>query len=174
MFWICRELLGKAGTVFALGAFAVNWNPLFYSSDLKQYSTDVFFTLLIFAVLLRYFNSRTTGNAILLAATGAISVALSHPAIFVLASAFPIMLYLTRANGVDFRRALAATVLWAAAFTALYFLYYRVVGQTQSVVDYWNNLDGIMPRRPWEDPTWFGSRGAPTSPPSRCFQSRCR
>jgi hypothetical protein len=160
MFLLARRLLGTFGTVFALGAFSLNTMLLFYSSDLKQYSTDVIIALLIYLAVAFYLSVGTLSSAVVLASVGLVAVTCSHPAVFLLASSVPVLLYRHRRGGREIGTALLIVFIWAAAFLALYLFYYRVVGQDKGVVDYWNNLDGLMPIPPWKQPDWFTIRGA--------------
>ncbi|HEY5983046.1 MAG TPA: glycosyltransferase family 39 protein, partial [Anaerolineales bacterium] len=155
MYFLCRRLLGHLGTTFALGVFAVNWMLLLYSSDLKQYSTDVFFVVLLLLLLAVYLNDETVSKAVALGLGGVVAVAFSHPAIFVLAAVAAVLLIHHHRSRRELWLSVALALAWMTAFALLYFSYYRVVGQERSVVDYWNNLDGLMPVPPWEDPAWF-------------------
>jgi len=158
LYLLARRLLGPFGSAFALGAFAVNWMLLFYSSDFKQYSTDVAFVVLLYLALAVYLRASTTANAVVLASIGVVALALSHPSIFVLASIGLVLLIRHRRDRLALGWAAAVGLTWALAFASLYFTYYRVVGQERGVVDYWNNLEALMPMPPWEDPAWFAVR----------------
>jgi hypothetical protein len=94
----------------------------------------------------------------MLAGIGAVALTISHPAIFVLVSIGAVLLIHHRRDRLAVRWALAIVLVWALSFALLYFNYYRVVGQERGVVDYWNNLDALMPMPPWEHPAWFNDR----------------
>jgi type IV secretory pathway VirB2 component (pilin) len=152
---LARRLLGNLGTIVVIGALSLNSMAIFYASDLKQYSSDVMWVALIFLALAFHLNARSHLSAAVLGIAGLVAIACSHPAIFVLASAGLVLMLRLRRDRQGLLVTLGILIVWAAGFMALYFSYYRVVGQTESVVDYWNNLDGIMPRPPWKDPSWF-------------------
>ena len=60
MFFLAKILLGDFGTAFAVGAFSLNRMLSFYSSDLKQYSTDVAIALCIYLMVARYLKNKST------------------------------------------------------------------------------------------------------------------
>lgn len=158
LFLLTRRLLGALGSAFALGAFAVNWMLLLYSSDFKQYSTDVLFVVLLYLALAVYLRASTTPNALALASIGILALTFSHPSIFALASIGLALLLHHRRDRIALKWTLALVLAWVLAFAGLYFTYYRVVGQERGVVDYWNNLEALMPMPPWKDPAWFAIR----------------
>jgi len=158
LLFLTRRLLGAFGSACVLGAFAVNWMLLLYSSDFKQYSTDVFFVVLLYLSLAAYLRASSPANGLMLAGIGIVALATSHPAIFVLGSIGPVLLIHHCRDRAAIARVLGIVMVWALCFAGLYFNYYRVVGQERGVVDYWNNLEALMPMPPWEDPAWFGIR----------------
>ncbi len=158
MYLLARRVLSGVATLFCIGAFSLNWVAAFYASDLKQYSGDILVALAVYIAAARYFDSQTRHNAAILAAVGVIAISFSHPAIFLLAAVGPVLLLSVRRQPGALRHVIVIGALWIAAFLALYLLFYRVVGQQTYVVDYWNDLNGLMPMPPWKDWSWFGIR----------------
>ncbi len=160
VYLLARKLLGPAGSVFCVGAFAVSWMSVFYASDLKQYSSDILFALLILLAASRSFERGRRRDDLLLAATGLVAVSLSHPAIFTLAVVGPVLLYHRWSRREGRTRLAVIGALWLLAFLLLYMVFYRSVGEVGSVVGYWEDLNGLMPIPPWQDPGWFLGRPA--------------
>ena len=158
MFFLARELLGSFGAAFAVGAFSLNWMLSFYSSDLKQYSTDVVIAVIIYLTAARYFKNSSTKNLLWMAGVGFIGIFCAHPAIFLLGSIGLALVYHTWGEGTEFKKVLLVGGLWAGTFLILYFLSYRYVGQNSYNVSYWNNLGALMPVPPWKNPGWFVQR----------------
>jgi hypothetical protein len=158
MFFLARELVGNFGAAFAVGAFSLNWMLSFYSSDLKQYSTDVAMALLIYFLAARYFKNSLTRNILWLAGVGLAGIFFSHPTIFLLSAIGPVLVYQTWSSKQELRKIFLMGCLWIGVFLALYFLSYRVVGQYSYNVDYWYHLGALMPVPPWKDPAWFVQR----------------
>ena len=82
---IASEHFGKSG-MFAVLLFSISTSIIYYSSELKQYSSDV-----MFALLLTYLSTLCLKqeahilNFILLGIAGIFSVWVSHPSTFILA-----------------------------------------------------------------------------------------
>jgi hypothetical protein len=158
MLFLAKELLGNFGATFAVGAFSLNWMLSFYSSDLKQYSTDVVIALILYLMAARYLKNNTTTNLLWLAGIGLIGILCSHPAIFLLSSIGLALLYQTRRDRRELKKIFLVGVSWVSIFLVLYFLSYRYVGQNSYNVNYWNNLGALMPMPPWKNPDWFVQR----------------
>jgi hypothetical protein len=158
MYLLARELLGNFGATFAVGAFSLNWMLSFYSSDLKQYSTDVAITLLIYVVAARYFKDGSDRNLAWLAGTGLLGIFFSHPSIFLLSSLGLALLVQTWKDQGLYKKIFIVGGLWVIVFLALYFLSYRALGQYPYNIDYWNHLGALMPVPPWKNPGWFSQR----------------
>ena len=158
MYFVAKEVLDDFGAAFAVVAFSLNWMLSFYSSDLKQYSTDVAFTLLIYLMAARYFKNNSTKNIIWLTVAGLIALFCSHPAIFLLSAIGLALVYQTWRYGGDYKKIFLIGGLWVSVFLILYFLSYRYVGESTYNVSYWSNLGALMPIPPWKNPGWFVQR----------------
>ena len=158
MYFVAKEVLDDFGAAFAVVAFSLNWMLSFYSSDLKQYSTDVAFTLLIYLMAARYFKNNSTKNIIWLTVAGLIALFCSHPAIFLLSAIGLALVYQTWRYGGDYKKIFLIGGLWVSVFLILYFLSYRYVGESTYNVSYWSNLGALMPIPPWKNLGWFVQR----------------
>jgi hypothetical protein len=157
-FFLAKILLNEFGAAFAAGAFSLNWMLSFYSSDLKQYSTDVAVALLIYIMAARYFNDKSTKNIVWLAVAGLIGLFCSLPAIFSLGALGIALVYQSWRDRIEFRKILIVGGSWVVVFVLLYFLSYRFVRQNSYNVSYWSNLGAFMPIPPWKNPGWFVQR----------------
>jgi hypothetical protein len=157
MFLLARRMLGGVGALFCVGALAMNWTVVFYSSDLKQYSSDILFAVILYSAAARYAERPSSRGAYLMALTGIAALSFSHPAIFLLACIGPVLLIQHRRQPA-LLPTLGVCASWAIAFLILYLTFYRSVGQQAYIVDYWNDLNGLMPMPPWRDPSWFPTR----------------
>jgi uncharacterized membrane protein len=109
--------MGKYGNLFALGAFAFSNYLIYYSAELKQYSTDVLLCLLLLLAFYRHISQESSlRDFAVLAALGTLALCFSYPAVFVLA-ALGITLFLNYRR--DRQRLLWVTLtglLWAGIF----------------------------------------------------------
>lgn len=125
---VAKHYIEPQAVLVALGLFAVLDSLVFQSSNLKPYSSDVLFTLLIFS-LAGYVQSRkfNVPCIILFGISGAFAVWFSNPSVFVLAGvgtclgAFSLINKDWKAIG----KLSISYSLWILSFIANYFYYIR-------------------------------------------------
>ena len=146
---VARRCLRPAGALAALTLFVVNEPLIYYSSEVKQYSTDVLICLCIVWAALRTLPRQGGAHSFVwLGLAGAVGVWFSHAAAFVMAGT-GVVLVLLSLRGKD-RQALrslsAALALWALSFALDYLLFLKPLGQNQVLLAYWQ--DAFAPE-PW-------------------------
>lgn len=84
LFWyFAQKILSPGGVLIAILLFATNPELIYYSSELKQYSVDVFVCLLIFLLGLSIFSSDNNKRLLIpLSLVVGFLIWCSHPAIF--------------------------------------------------------------------------------------------
>ena len=121
-FYAVAKLCLKPGTALAmLALFSSSEQLLYYSSEVKQYSTDVAVALGLTLITLHFQAGRLDARrAGLLALAGAAAVWFSHPAIFILAAsgAFFFVSALLRKERAAARLTAAMTAFWLLSFCA--------------------------------------------------------
>jgi Dolichyl-phosphate-mannose-protein mannosyltransferase len=143
---VARRFLTAAAVPIAVGLFAlVDW-MLYYSVELKQYSSDVTLTLtalLLAARATRSYEGRPLETSrrdfIMLAAFGAIGVWFSHPLALVLAGAGTYLI-LNAASRREWHRALAflaMSLAWAVNFAGCYRISQRLVAKDGFLETWW-------------------------------------
>lgn len=153
---LLTKTVGRYGNLFSLAAFAVGNYLIYYSAELKQYSTDVFLALMLLLSFHRHLIKPTTArDFVLLAALGALALCFSYSALFVLA-AMGITLFLHYWR--DRQRLLWISLtgaLWGGTFLVIYFALLRHQTQDTYLITFWDNLLSFMPMPPWQEPSWF-------------------
>jgi hypothetical protein len=148
LFWMTLRPY-PAGRI-ALALFAVAWPPVYFASEVKQYSSDVAVALALYLLLHDLTERRLgAGRAALLAVAGGVALWLSHPALFVLAGMAGVtgVVTLWRRDWGQAARLAAVAALWAASFAALYLLSLRTLSRSDFLLDYWTA--GFLPAPPW-------------------------
>ena len=156
MYHVGKVYIGLPGTLFALGFLAVSVRPIYYASEVKQYSVDALVSLLLLFVAYKCLEpDSNVRHFVLLGITGLLSLWMSHPSLFVV-TGISLVLGLDLLLRRDKTKVLwlaAVLLLWALSFIVLYFLSLRhLSGITQSI-NYWR--DDFMPMPPWLEPAWF-------------------
>lgn len=155
MYRLASEYFGMYGLP-ALAMFSLSGSMVAYSAELKQYSSDV-----LFALLLTYFalhcvgEQKDWGNIFKLGITGAVAVWMSHPAIFELA-VIGILLVVEKFYRRSFKIIYWLTgvgIAWSLSFLATYLISLRQLIGNDNLQDYWQSSFAPMP--PWENWIWY-------------------
>jgi len=160
IFWKVTELYVTPRAVpFALGLFAISTPLIYFSSELKQYSTEVLAALLLFWLVgqLRTNDRPQTLSFIGLAATGAAAVWFSFSTIFVLAGTALGMIFFawTRKQKKMTGWLTLTAFIWAASFVAYYFLLLKKMIPGQAAEQYWETYFMPFPPLSLEQIKWY-------------------
>lgn len=155
IFRVAKDYFGDFA-VFAVFLFAISVPMIYYSSELKQYSTDVMVSLLlIYLALLCLKEGENTQTFLVLGLLGAISILLSHPSAFTLL-VIGLLLFIDKYLQKDyarFRWLIGIGVFWIAVFLGTYLISLRYLIGNQNLQDYWGNSYAPFP--PWEHLDWY-------------------
>src|ERR1051325_3988322 len=116
----------KYGNLFALAAFAVGNYLIYYSAELKPYSTDVLFTLILLLVFQQLLSKVSTAkDFLLLAVLGVLALCFSYTALFVLAGIGITLFIHYWKDKQKLLWMILTGLLWSGTLLALYFLLFR-------------------------------------------------
>jgi hypothetical protein len=153
-----REYLSPQTIPIALGLFVTSNKLIYYSSSLKQYSSDVFITLILYIIarsfLIKPLNiQRVIGFGLV----GAMLLWFSHPAIFILAGlgGYIISTQILRKQWMAFWMFAATGSFWLGSFGVLYMLTFRVATHTEAAQQYWAGHFMPLPPLSFVDIFWF-------------------
>jgi hypothetical protein len=153
---VANSYIEGAGVLVALGLFAVSSPLIYYASEVKQYSSDAMISLLLLFIAGKWIEESTSVKYfIILVFVGALSLWMSHPALFILAG-IGLGLALDRLAERDWPRLIwlgAAFLTWLASFATLYFVSLRYLAANAALLGYWRG--SFMPMPPWRDVIWF-------------------
>lgn len=151
-----RKTLGQYGYLFALIGFAFGNYLIFYSAELKQYSTDVLCCLILLAAFYQHLSREAaTRDFVLLAGLGTLALCFSYPSLFILIG-IGVTLLLHYRNDRQKRLWMVLTgTLWATTFGLIYWLLLRHQVDSPYLITFWDNLLSFMPMPPWREPAWF-------------------
>lgn len=115
---LAKKFLSLQSASIACWLFAITVHLIYYSSEAKQYSSDLFIALLLISSVtnlnIKEFNLK---RSVLIGLTGAILIWISHPCIFVLASIFIFLLiFYKNNNSYKFICLLILGALWSISF----------------------------------------------------------
>ncbi len=153
---VAESYIEDASMLIVLGLFAVASPLIYYASEVKQYSSDVLVTVLLLLVACKWFEDKANVKYfVALTLTGALSIWMSHSALFVVAGiAFSLALDgLVKRDWPRLAWLGATFFVWLASFAVLYFVSLRYLTANTVLTDYWG--DSFMPMPPWQNVMWF-------------------
>ncbi len=152
---IAREHFGWAG-LLALAMFSGSTWLIYYSSELKQYSSDVMAAVALVYLAGRCLREEAHGQDFFwLGAVGTILIWISHPSVFILAGIGLTLLLeaLTRKGRAPLSWLAGMGLAWLASFGLEYLVSLRHIIADGYLVDYWRRT--YMPMPPWSNLGWF-------------------
>ena len=132
--WELARRVAPSAMLLIVGLFATSNYLIYYSAEAKQYSLDVFIAaglLLMFDMLRTRMSRRSCVFATVLSA---VSVWVSHPALFVLGGGSFVLFIIEPALR---RRLIVIIAAWALSFITAYMLFYRTTSANTSLTSYW-------------------------------------
>jgi len=139
---VARDFIVPSAVPLAVALFAILPPLVYYSSEVKQYSGDVMATLLLLGMARPFAAARAYAipRALLLALVGAVTLWISHAAVFTLAGIGVVILLPSFVRG-DPRSRLAVPLvagIWMLSLTAFYQVSLRHIASNQMLLQYWN------------------------------------
>jgi hypothetical protein len=149
-----RRFISRPAVPIAVGLFALSDWLLYYSAELKQYSTDVALTLAAFLLAARLKTaprserkpadppdaSAVRGKLLALAVFGTAGVWFSYPLAFVLAGVGTYIMASAaiRRDWKSAHRALLVSMVWAASFAACFTVSHAILTTDQFIWIWWD------------------------------------
>ena len=155
---LTKRLLEQEAVPIALGLFATSTPLIYYSSEVKQYSSDVSIAIILYLVTIEIQSKRLDARHIFLfGIIGAIAIWFSYPSTFILAGVgSSITLFcIARKEWTKIGRFSIAYSLWALSFVACYLVCLRNISNNDSLLNYWSGSFMPFPPLSFRDARWF-------------------
>ncbi|MDP3183079.1 MAG: glycosyltransferase family 39 protein [Desulfobaccales bacterium] len=151
LFWpLARGLASPAAALLGLATVAFSPVLVYYAKELKQYSGDAFFAVLVLLLVERLRARRGDKGWLSLALAGILGLGFSHPLIFTLPVAGAVLWFTLPAR--QQLRVLSLGLVWALGFAVYYFGFFRHEVDPELVV-YWSqdfpDFSGAWPFLIW-------------------------
>lgn len=158
MYKAAKKYFQGTAVYIALALFCLSSTLIYYSSENKQYGSDVMVTLvLLLAVYPCLQDAAKPPHYLLLTGAGLIAMGVSHPAVFVMAGIALVIIILPLLNK-DWKKLLWSALtclLWLINLVFLYLSSLRYTIANKELEVYWN--DFFMPMPPWNNWGWFAN-----------------
>jgi hypothetical protein len=144
------------GGLFATLLFAISWTLVYYSSELKQYSSDVMIALLLVFLASQCLRKEARWRDFLtLGIAGVIALWMSHPAAFVLAGVGLALFFafITKRHPIPFQWLVILAAMWVVSFGLEYLISLRYLAASDYLMGYWKKA--FMPLPPGGTRAWL-------------------
>ncbi|PIE81845.1 MAG: hypothetical protein CSA11_02955 [Chloroflexi bacterium] len=158
---VARKYMSRRGTLFALAFFVLSSSLIYFSSELKQYASDVFAIILgLYILSFVIENKLTNWEFLLIILGGCFLLALSHPSVFVLASNCAIFLYVYKRSRskIELLKVFFIAAGWGLTFLLLYFISLANIAYNPVLSAFWRGAYPPAAAEPWQILVWFGQR----------------
>lgn len=157
---VAKHFIAPNAVLIALGLFAILDPLIYFSSEVKHYSSDVAITLLIYLVTTAFKSRGLSASSVaLFGIVGAAVLWFSHPSLFVLMGVGVSLgsIYLANRDWAKTRRLSLVCSLWALSFAVCYLVSLRHLSANRHLTHYWAMQNAFMPFPPssFSDLAWF-------------------
>lgn len=143
----------------ALSLFAISGPLIYYSSEVKQYSSDVFISLLIYYYAGIVIQSKHLGATVTIffGVLGATAIWFSHPSVFTLAGVgiSLTIFFLIKKEWAKIAQLSITYLLWALSFIGFYFISLRNLSNNDSLLNFFSGAFMPFPPCSFSDIKWF-------------------
>lgn len=158
-FYHCaKKILTKEAIPVALILFAVGDHLVYFSSEVKQYSSDVLFVLLILTVCIATWKNKQILYYLAYGLVGAVVLWFSHPALFLFISGGIVLLVrsIRHKKWSAFVLLCCGGVAAAISFGASYLVSLAPLSKTAVLMDTWHKSFAPFPPTSLRDVYWYG------------------
>ena len=155
---LASKVLSPKAIPIATGLFAISPALIYYSAEVKQYSSDAAIALLLYCLTIEGSKLEwKAGRTALVALAGAIAIWMSHSSVLVLAGigvTISIALVL-RKDWARLARVSFVGLCWTASLAVCYIVTLRKLAGDGELLNYWNANFMPLPPRSVTDLKWF-------------------
>ena len=162
---LAPSYLAPRAVTLGLGLFSIADPSIYYSSEVKQYSSDVTVALILYLIAIRYWEQEkpTFGHKAIFGIVGSIAIWFSHAAVFVLSGIgiSLLLVSLKRKNWTKVSEVSITCSFWLASFAVFYFFFLRKdLSNVESLAILWGkgrSRGSFMPFVPisFSEIAWF-------------------
>ncbi len=145
---IARRYLKNLGSVIAILLFSSISSIVYYSTEVKQYSTDILIALLLCYLLAPYGRKKiTTSQTVITIILVVIFLWFSHPAIFIL-TAMGLVELVTVILNKDTNISKRKVIIYASGLLSFCIFYFGFLNQANDNQDLFNSWEDAFPNHP--------------------------
>jgi len=157
-FFLVKHILHSYFIPLSLLFISISPNLIYYSSEVKQYSTDVFIILVLAFLAIGIITKGFSFTRLLsFGLLGIISIWFSHPALFLLAGAglYFLLFSLINIKWEQIPWILTLGLFWLLSFGLVYSISLSSLGENENLVNFWRNYFAPFPPTSVSDIRWY-------------------
>lgn len=157
-YWLANKILAEKAVPLATGLFAISPALIYYSAEVKQYSSDAAIAILLYGLTIEGSKSEwKAGRTALVALVGAIAIWMSHSSVFILVGigATISAALALRKDWARLARVSVVGLCWLASLAVCYVVALRKLAGDGKLLSYWNANFMPLPPRSVTDLKWF-------------------
>ncbi|OGC43715.1 hypothetical protein A2Y85_00195 [candidate division WOR-3 bacterium RBG_13_43_14] len=155
---LVKQTTDDTAVVFAMILFAVCDHIIYFTSEVKPYSTDVALTLIITLLGYSIIKSKSSVNLkylLIFSFIAAISFWFSFPAVFIWLGIMSIIFYQLIKKQITWYTLIISAVIPAMSIFLYYLISLRFIANQGSLVNVWQSAFMPLPPRSFADIKWF-------------------
>ncbi len=159
-YFFLKNTVGPKTLTLALALFAISERLIYYSAEVKQYSSDVFVSLLLCLIFTKMNHEKLRPlNIFVLSITGALAIWLSSSCLFILAGLGIILTgyCCLKKQWTRLLMLLPAFALWGISFLSLYKVSLSHMVDNQTILVTWQGALMPQPLLAWKNLIWLKS-----------------
>ena len=145
IYYLAKRYLHPLAIAISVAFFACHRELIYYSSEIKQYSSDVGISLLVLAIIHSASNRLKKSQVFLFSIVGAIAVWFSHPSVFVLAGVLfsaiipQVIRHIKDKESLHLLGWLIVCSVWTISFGAFYILAIQTASSNEELLMSWSS-----------------------------------
>lgn len=156
MYYVAKKYDTGWAPYIAMGLFVFSTRHIYFSSELKQYSSDVLVALIVLLVAEKCFQDSSEGRALVVfGVVASLAIWFSHPALFVIMGVFLALglSWIKLHNSRWLLRIIGMGGVFSGSLLLLYLISLRHLAANTYLRDFWR--DSFAPLPPWSAPGWY-------------------
>ncbi|MGB8212211.1 MAG: glycosyltransferase family 39 protein [Anaerolineales bacterium] len=156
IYLVSKKYVGQLSTFVTLILFVFSSRLIYYSSEAKQYSTDVLTALIILLIAPTIFLEKNKRRSfVLLGIVGVLTTWFSHPSVFVFAGVLLTagVIYVIKRDLRCLLWLIGIGLVWGTNLGLDYFVSLRYSANSTFFMDYWKSSFAPLP--PWSHIKWY-------------------
>lgn len=156
MYIVSKRYIEKSSALISFGLFALSPRLIYYSSELKQYSTDVLMTLVLLLIAPKCLEEEVNPHILaVLGTVGCLAIWISYPSLFVFAGILLSvgLTFVLRRDTYHLFWLFGISAAWLINFSFIYFINLRHLESNDALLKYWSGAFAPLP--PWSNFGWY-------------------